>query len=291
MAKSGPTVILISSHVARGSVGNRIMSFALERLGLTVWEVPTIVLPHHPGHAAAKPIVPEDDAFAELLGTITERADGQVDAVLSGYLGTSAQADSVAELVKTIRSARPDCIYLCDPVIGDEGALYVIDRIAETIRDHLLPLADIATPNAFEGTWLAGDPNLDEPDLTSAARKIPSATTIVTSAPGMMRGHIGNLLVSDTDVLLAEHPAVTSRAKGTGDLFSALYLGHILLKRSPRKALQLASASAFELIAAAARQDLEDLPATSRQSAIVQPQAMVNLRQMAPALSPKARPL
>jgi len=140
-------------------------------------------------------------------------ADGQVDAVLSGYLGTSAQADSVAELVKRIRSARPDCIYLCDPVIGDEGALYVIDRIAETIRDHLLPLADIATPNAFEVTWLAGDPNLDEPDLTSAARKIPSATTIVTSAPGMMRGHIGNLLVSDTDVLLAEHPAVTSRAK------------------------------------------------------------------------------
>ena len=210
---------------------------------------------------------------------------------MSGYLGTSAQADSVAELVKAIRADRPDCIYLCDPVIGDEGALYVIDRIAETIRDHLLPLADIATPNAFECAWLAGDTNLDEPDLTSAARKVPSATTIVTSAPGMMRDHIGNLLVSDSDVLLAEHPAVASRAKGTGDLFSALYLGHILLKRSPRKALQLAAASAFELIAAAARQDLDDLPATARQTAIVQPQAMVNLRQMAPGLSPRARPL
>ena len=291
MAKPGSTIILISSHVARGSVGNRIMSFALERLGLTVWDVPTIILPHHPGQAPAERIVPQDDAFAGLLDSIAERSDGRVDAILSGYLGTSAQTDSVANLVRAIRSDRPDCLFLCDPVIGDEGTLYVIDRIAETIRDDLLPLADIATPNAFEVAWLAGAAVTDQTDLVSAAKAIPSPTTIVTSAPGMMRNHIGNLLVSDGETILAEHPAVTSRAKGTGDLFAALYLGHILLKRPPRKALQRAAASAFELMAAAARHDLDDLPVTSRQTAIVQPQAMVNLRQMAPGLSARPRPL
>ena len=39
----GGAVIAISSHVARGSVGNRAMVFALERLGFEVWAVPTIV--------------------------------------------------------------------------------------------------------------------------------------------------------------------------------------------------------------------------------------------------------
>ncbi|MBE0694401.1 MAG: pyridoxal kinase, partial [Aquamicrobium sp.] len=38
-------VIVISSHVARGTVGNRAAVFALETLGLPVWAVPTVILP------------------------------------------------------------------------------------------------------------------------------------------------------------------------------------------------------------------------------------------------------
>ncbi len=56
-------VIVISSQVARGSVGNRAMVFALERLGFPVWAVPTVLLPHHPGHGPAERIVPDDSAF------------------------------------------------------------------------------------------------------------------------------------------------------------------------------------------------------------------------------------
>jgi len=43
-------VIVISSHVVRGSVGNRAAVFALETLGHPVWALPTVVLPWHPGH-------------------------------------------------------------------------------------------------------------------------------------------------------------------------------------------------------------------------------------------------
>jgi pyridoxine kinase len=46
-----PSVIVISSHVVRGSVGNRAAVFALETLGFPVWAVPTVVLPWHPGHS------------------------------------------------------------------------------------------------------------------------------------------------------------------------------------------------------------------------------------------------
>jgi pyridoxine kinase len=43
--KSGirPSVIVISSHVVRGSVGNRAAVFALETLGFPVWAVPTVI--------------------------------------------------------------------------------------------------------------------------------------------------------------------------------------------------------------------------------------------------------
>ena len=62
------TVIVISSHVARGSVGNRAAVFALEVLGHPVWAIPTIVLPFHPGHGKATRIVPGDAEFEALLG-------------------------------------------------------------------------------------------------------------------------------------------------------------------------------------------------------------------------------
>ena len=285
------TILLISSHVARGSVGNRVMGFALERLGMTVWEAPTIILPHHPGQGPAERIVPEEDAFAALLNDLADAGAGRIDAILSGYLGTSAQTDHVADLVRRVKDASPDCLYLCDPVIGDNGSLYVIDRIAETIRDHLLPLADIATPNAFECAWLAGEDDWETADLAAAAERLAPPTVIVTSSPALMRGHIGNLLVGAGDRLMAEHPTVESHAKGTGDIFSALYLGRILEGRTPRKALEMAAATTFEMIAAAAKQGLDDLPVTQLQTAISQPHAMINLRLFAPGVSGRPRPL
>ena len=61
---SRPAVVAISSHVARGSVGNRAIVFALESLGFPVWSVPTVTLPWHPGHGPAPRIVPDGATFA-----------------------------------------------------------------------------------------------------------------------------------------------------------------------------------------------------------------------------------
>src|SRR5690606_30780510 len=93
-------VIVISSHVVRGSVGNRAAVFALEQLGFHVWAVPTVVLPWHPGHGRGTRIVPPDSEFNTLMRDLqTAPWLGEVGAVLSGYLGNAAQADAVAGLV------------------------------------------------------------------------------------------------------------------------------------------------------------------------------------------------
>jgi len=78
------TVIVISSHVVRGSVGNRAAVFALETLGFPVWAVPTVVLPWHPGHGPAGRIVPPAQEFATLMQDL-ERAPwlGEVGAILT----------------------------------------------------------------------------------------------------------------------------------------------------------------------------------------------------------------
>lgn len=280
MAK--PVVISFSSHVARGSVGNRAMVFALERLGFTVWAAPTIVLPHHPGHGPAERIVPDDSQFAALLQTLLEDSRGHaVAGIISGYFATPGQARAAARLVQGVRKEQPHAVYLCDPVVGDGEQFYVGPDLAAAIRDALLPLADVATPNAFETRWLAAAPDAGEPDLGLLAGRLPPPTVLVTSAPALMRGHVGNLLVQPEAVHLIEHPAVPSAAKGTGDLVAALLLARRLQGHDWEKAAQLAISSVFEIIAGTAKDGADELLLAALQHALVQPRAPVNIRRIA----------
>ena len=281
MASIEGAVIVISSHVARGSVGNRAMVFALERLGFTVWAVPTVILPHHPGHGLAERIVPDDRLFAGTLQTLVK--DGRaaaVAAVVSGYLASPAQAEAVAELVTAVKAARPDALYLCDPIVGDANRLYVGEALAAAIRDTLLPLADAATPNAFECAWLAGAASAGAPDLEAAARSLPPPVVLVTSAGALMRDHIGNLLVGANGTVLIEHTALSTPAKGTGDLLSALLLARRLQGHDWVKAAEMAISSVFEVVAGTAKAGADELMLAELQHAIVQPHAAVNLRRI-----------
>jgi pyridoxine kinase len=281
MPRAEGDVIVVSSHVARGTVGNRVVVFVLERLGFTVWAVPTIVLPFHLGHGAARRIVAEEPHFAELLEVLLRggRARG-VAAVVSGFLASAAQAEAVAELVRAVKAERPDALYLCDPVVGDQGKLYVGEALAAAIRERLMPLADIATPNAFECGWLAGRAPSGLDDLAAMARDLPPPVVVVTSTPGLIRGHIGNLLVEGGAATLIEHPEVATVAKGTGDLFAAALLARRLAGEDWAPAAEKASASTFEIVSGTAKAGADELLLPELQQAIVAPRAPVGVRRL-----------
>jgi pyridoxine kinase len=274
-------VIAISSHVARGSVGNRAMVFALERLGFNVWAVPTVLLPRHPGHGPGERIVADDAAFARLLdGLLAGERTSEVAGIVSGYLASPEQAQAVAALVRRVKAVRP-CLYLCDPVIGDAGRLYVSEGLAAAIRDELLPLADIATPNAFECAWLAGKPSdgATESDLAAWAKNLAPAV-LVTSAPALMRGHIANLLVEGGQRWMFEHRAVATPAKGTGDLLAALLLARRLQGQPLELAVRIALSSVAEIVAGTAAAGADELDLAALQDALIQPRTPVQVRRL-----------
>ena len=243
--------------------------------------VPTVILPYHPGHGPAEKIAIEDKAFSALLKTACQRSGaGGIVGCISGYLASAGQADAVAEAVGTLKAARPEAIYLCDPVIGDEGRLYVGDSLAAAIRDKLLSLADIATPNAFECAWLAGDPSAAEPDLAALARHLPPPATLVTSVPALMRGAVANLLVTPRETILFEHPRLTTPVKGTGDLLAALLLARRLQGYDWRLAVEMALSSVFEVVAGSAKAGSDELMLPALQDSLVRPHAPINVRNL-----------
>jgi pyridoxine kinase len=274
-------VIVISSHVVRGSVGNRAAVFALETLGHQVWALPTIVLPWHPGHGRSTRLTfAEADFEAAIDDLIGAPWIGEVKAVLSGYFGNAAQARSVAKLVASLRERNPELLYVCDPVMGDLGGLYVPEATAEAIRDHLIPLASLATPNRYELAWLSGAALDDNNAVMEAALSLGPSRMLVTSAVPMMAGGTGNLYLSGKHALLAEHRVVENPPNGLGDLLAALFLSRLLSGMEDERALQLATASVFEVLARAVKRGSNELMLASDASSLLTPMAMVQMRHL-----------
>lgn len=281
-------VIVISSHVVRGSVGNRAAVFALETLGHPVWAMPTIVLPWHPGRGPSTKLRFSDEDFASAMSDLIHAPWlGEVSAILTGYFGSPSQPAAVAALVKAAKARNPRLLYVCDPVMGDLGGLYVPAETAAAIRDELIPLADIATPNRYELQWMV-DAELDSNQaIMEAALSLGPARVLVTSAVPMMSGGTGNLLLSGRNAILAEHRLIDNPPNGLGDLLGAVFLARILEGLDEEKALQLATASVFEVLARTAKRGGDELTLESDAGSLSTPMAMVQMRRL---MHPVQRP-
>lgn len=287
--QSQGAVIVISSHVVRGSVGNRAAVFALESLGFPVWALPTVVLPWHPGHGPSTRLTFAEDDFDRAIDDLI-RAPwlSEVKAVLTGYFGNAAQPRSVARLVKALRERDDDLLYVCDPVMGDVGGLYIREETAAAIRDCLIPLASVATPNRYELEWLVGSPLATNTEIMEAALSLGPARMLVTSAEPMMAGGTGNLFLSGRHALLAEHRLIDNPPNGLGDLTSAVFLARLLSGMSDERALQLATASVFEVLARTAKRGGDELTLESDAASLSTPMALVQMRRlMHPAQRPR----
>jgi pyridoxine kinase len=276
-----PAVLSISSHVVRGTVGNRAVVLALESLGFPVWAVPTVTLPWHPGHGPATRIVPPAEAFAALVADLG-RAPwlGEIGAVVTGYFGAPEQVEPVARLIEAIRKINPKLVYLLDPVLGDGGKLYQPEATLVAIRDLLLPLADIVTPNRFELEFLTGLEFSDNSHLIEAASALGPPTVVVTSAFPLLKGGTGNLLVDGYQAVLAEHRQILNAPNGLGDLTSAVFLARILSGMTGEKALQTTTAAVYEILARTTKRGANELTLETDTDSLKHPMAMVQMRRL-----------
>ncbi|MBX9459130.1 MAG: pyridoxal kinase PdxY [Rhizobium sp.] len=280
-SESPAEIVAISSHVVRGAVGNRAIVFALETMGFRVWSLPTVILPWHPGHGPSTRITTPDGQFASAVEDMgASRWSGAIKAVVSGYFGSVDQVAPVARMVRLLKEKTPDLLFVCDPVIGDAGGLYVKPEIAEAIRDQLIPLSDIATPNRFELGWLSGAPLETNAEVIDAALALGPRRVLVTSAVPMMAGGIGNLLLTDRLALLAEHRMIGNPPNGLGDLTSALFLARLMRGETDERALQMTTASVFEILARSVKRGADELMLFEDYASFLTPMAMVQIRQL-----------
>jgi len=252
-------VLAISSHVVRGHVGLAATVPALQWLGHEVWALPTVLLASRPGLGRVVRLeVPVRDLVATLSALESDGCWASLDAVLAGYFSSPRAVTAAAEAIGRIRQANPGIAVLVDPILGDDGRLYIAEETAEAIREQLLPLATIATPNLFELRWLTGTTTDGLAELTSAARRLGSATVVVTSA-AEAPDSIATLLVTDTGSVERRLPRRAGIPNGAGDLFAGLFLGHLLNGCDPAAALDASLTELDRVLAASTNQPVLQL--------------------------------
>ena len=234
-------ILAVSSHVAVGHVGNTAAAPALERLGHPVWRVDTVGFSNHPGHGHHAGTVRPDHEVRDLLQGVGRLTGWQgCHGVYSGYLGEAGSGWAVADAVDAARAVESGLVYLCDPVIGDHGRVFVRDGVEKAIRERLVPRATIITPNAFELERLSGH-RVETVDDARAA-----AVTLLEWGPDIVIGTgipDGDDRLAIVMVTVEGEAVVRTRRRrraffGTGDLFAGLYLAHYLDGRDPYRAMR-----------------------------------------------------
>ena len=232
-------ILSIQSAVAYGYVGNAVAVPALQALGEEVWRVDTVGFSNHPGHGQLSGNSRPANEISEILGGI-EALGVMRDcaAVLSGYLGEAATASVVAKAVAAVRRANPEVLYLLDPVIGDDGLVFVREGVLDAIRDQLLPLSHVVLPNLSELGWLVGGSIGPLSDALAGARTLLKRGPRVVVITGVEeKAEIAAYGVSADGVWRAAAPRRDRRFNGTGDLFAALFTRWFLRSRDLASAL------------------------------------------------------
>lgn len=244
-------ILSIQSSVARGFVGNRTAVFVLQRLGHDVTCIDTVAYSNHPAHGGFRGEVHPAQSIDAIVTGLEERGFlKDIDLVVSGYLGSAANAHAVARTVDRVGAP-----YLLDPVMGDDpGGLFVAPDLPDAIGRELLPRARVATPNRFELSLLAGREVGGPRDAAETAAGLGPSLVVATGVPAG-EGRIACIGVSAGEALQAVVPHVAHPGYGAGDLFASLFAGR--WRGGWAEAMALAAGTVHATIARSPGRDLD----------------------------------
>ncbi|KAH8950620.1 hypothetical protein BDL97_10G095100 [Sphagnum fallax] len=210
---SGGRVLSIQSHTVHGYVGNKAAVFPLQLLGFDVDPINSVQFSNHTGYATVKGQVLDGEQLWTLIEGLEANDLHHYTHLVTGYIGSVSFLEMVLRVVEKLRYANPDLIYVCDPVMGDDGEFYVTPDLVPVYCDKVVAAASMLTPNKFEAEHLTHRCIETEADALEACCDLHDT--------GPSKVVITSLDIDDKIMIIGSHV----QSKGTGDLMTALLLG------------------------------------------------------------------
>lgn len=232
-------VLSIQSHVVRGYVGNKSATFPLQVLGFEVDSINSVQFSNHTGYAHWKGQVLNADELNVLYEGIKLNNVNHYDYILTGYSRDTSFLEVVVDIIQELKKANPSLVYVCDPVMGDQGAMYVPESLLPVYKNKVVPLSDILTPNQFEAELLTGRKIKTEADALKVMDMLHEMgpDTVVLTSTDLLSKQGDQFLVAlgsqkirkpdgttTSQKICLDIPKVDAVFVGTGDLFAAMLL-------------------------------------------------------------------
>jgi hydroxymethylpyrimidine/phosphomethylpyrimidine kinase len=211
--------LTIAGSDSGGGAGIQADLKAFSALGAYGMSVITALTAQNTQGVHAVHAVPPDFVLAQLDAVL---ADIRVDSVKIGML---ANAEIVAAVARGLRQHRPACVVLDTVMIAKGGHPLLLPEAIAGIRDELLPLANLITPNLPEAAALLGGTQAQtEQQMQDQGRAL---LQMGAQAVLMKGGHLGgdespDWLITPTGFTrFAAQRIPTQHTHGTGCTLSA----------------------------------------------------------------------
>ncbi|KAF2403898.1 pyridoxal kinase [Trichodelitschia bisporula] len=242
-------VLAIASHVVFGYVGNKMASFVLQSLGCEVSAINTVNYSNHTAYRQFRGTQVPASEILDLYEGLRQSFLNDFDVLLSGYIPSKEAVDAVGKIGRDLKFAsttKPGAFFWAlDPVMGDEGRLYISPDVVPAYKS-LLPHADLALPNQFEAELLSDVKITDRASLLKALQALHKTYNlphvIITSLRfpsgsdlGCKDGVEDMITVVGSTATAGHEPrafrvdthAFPAFFSGTGDMFAALTVARL----------------------------------------------------------------
>ncbi|MGI4855314.1 MAG: bifunctional hydroxymethylpyrimidine kinase/phosphomethylpyrimidine kinase [Janthinobacterium lividum] len=219
MSHTPPNILTIAGSDSGGGAGIQADLKTFSALGAYGASVVTALTAQNTLGVSAIHVPPADFVAAQLDAVFS---DLRIDAVKIGML---ANADIVQAVAAALRRYRPATVILDTVMLSKNGQALLAAHAVHALRDTLLPLATLITPNLPEAAALLGE--AEAHDEESMVRQALALRALGARAVLIKGGHLGGahspdwLVEAGGNAKLSAARVATRATHGTGCTLSA----------------------------------------------------------------------
>lgn len=242
-------LLIINDLCGYSTVATTAMMPILSYMGIPTFNLPTAIVSNNLEYG--KFAILDTTDYIRQSFPVWKELGFHYDAIATGFMASEPQAQLVADYCR--EQAQTGTSVFVDPIMGDEGKLYngITEATVLAMR-RMISVAHLCFPNYTEACYLTDTPY--RPDgvsrdeaylLMDKLREIGAHSVLITSIPvdGKMSvvGYKAPPGEGQGESFLLTYDEIPVRIPGTGDIFSAIVIAHLLhgddLKTSTRCAM------------------------------------------------------
>lgn len=245
--KNVPKVAAIHDMSGIGRCSMTVIMPIMSALGCQVCPLPTAILSNHSEYKYFY-FFDFTDHMEEYY-SYWEKNNTEFDCLYTGFIGSEKQIKIMIEIIDKMKKQNNPLIVV-DPVMGDHGEVYKTytdDMIKK--MSCLVHKADIVTPNLTEAGILLNEKYSGETISIELLKKYLKSLCEMGPSKALITGittdegeHINASYNRETnEYWKVPFDFVDTRYPGTGDLFTSLFTGYLLNKKTLPEAMENAS--------------------------------------------------